>query len=61
MKKFKAHHVLTPKGGRVAARKFERPEKRIIERPKAAPVALGVTPTWMRRTRSKGSAHGLGA
>jgi len=60
MKKLTAHHVLTPKGGRVASRRIVRPIKKIASRCTPAPVIPAVTPSWMRRTRPKGSGLGLG-
>ena len=54
-KKITAHHVLTPGGGRIAARRVVRPVKKITSRCEAAPVTPSVTPVFMRRTRPKGS------
>jgi len=59
-KKITAHHVLTPGGGRIAARRIVRPVRKITSSCQAAPVTPGVTPSWMRRTRPKGSGLGLG-
>lgn len=60
MKKLTAHHVLTPKGGRVASRRLVRPTKKITSRCTPAASTPGITPAWMRRTRTRGAGLSLG-
>jgi hypothetical protein len=44
---------------RVASRKIVRPVKKITSRVTSSGMDLGITPVWMRRTRSKDSRLGV--